>query len=301
MRCLVTGGTGLVGSNIALRLLEEGHEVIITGHEAEQQLLEYNIKCLYPGFTGIDWDAIGHVDVVFHEAALNNTRLMDRDEMLRANVASSQALFDYVVKQGCKRIVFATSTAIYGRNPAPYHEEGPFDLNTPYAESKKALEDYAMAFAAEHPDVTIVGLRYCNVFGPRESHKGHRATMIYQLAQQMLKGNPKLFKFGEQQRDYIYVKDVVQANLCAASAPETCIVNCGSGHATTFNRLIEILNETLDVQRIPEFIDNPYEGNYQNDTTCDMTLAKEKIGFVPGYSIEEGIRDYYESGWLIKK
>ena len=298
MRCLVTGGTGLVGSNLTLHLMTEGHEVIITGHEAEQQLPGFTGKCLYPSFIGIDWDAIGEVDVVFHQAALNNTRVLDREEMLRANFESSKALFHYVVEHGCKRIVYASSTAVYGRNPAPYKESGPFDLNTPYAESKKLLEDFAMQFAQEHPEVTIVGLRYCNIYGPRENHKGARATMIYQFAQQMQTGNPRLFKYGEQKRDYIYVKDVVRANMLAASAQECCIVNCGSGSATSFNRLVEILNETLGFDRKPEYIDNPYESNYQAYTECDMILAREKLGFVPAYSIEAGIQDYVESGFL---
>ena len=298
MRCLVTGGTGLVGSNLTLHLMTEGHEVIITGHEAEQQLPGFTGKCLYPSFIGIDWDAIGEVDVVFHQAALNNTRVLDREEMLRANFESSKALFRYVVEHGCKRIVYASSTAVYGRNPAPYKESGPFDLNTPYAESKKLLEDFAMQFAQEHPEVTIVVLRYCNIYGPRENHKGARATMIYQFAQQMQTGNPRLFKYGEQKRDYIYVKDVVRANMLAASAQECCIVNCGSGSATSFNRLVEILNETLGFDRKPEYIDNPYESNYQAYTECDMILAREKLGFVPAYSIEAGIQDYVESGFL---
>jgi len=300
MKCLVTGGTGLVGSNLALHLLREGHDVMITGHEAEQSLPEFTGKCLYPSFIGLDWDAIHDIDAVFHQAALNNTRLRDRTEMFRANLESSKALFHHVVKQGCRQIVFASSTAIYGRHPAPYHESGPYDLNTPYAESKKALEDFAMTFAQEHPDVTVVGLRYCNVYGPREQHKGTRATMIYQLAQQMQTGNPRLFKYGEQQRDYMYVKDVVQANMCAASVSENCLVNCGSGHATTFNQLVDILNTVLGTQRTPEYIDNPYDGNYQENTTCDMTLAQEKLGFSPHYSIQEGISDYFESGWLVK-
>ncbi|MEW5993919.1 MAG: NAD-dependent epimerase/dehydratase family protein, partial [Candidatus Zixiibacteriota bacterium] len=301
MKCLVTGGTGFVGSNLTLHLLNEGHEVIITGHEAEQHLPEFTGKCLYPGFLGIDWDAIHDVDVVFHQAALNNTRLLDRTEMFRANLESSKALFRHVVKHGCRRIVFASSTAIYGRHPAPYHESGPYDLNTPYAESKKYVEEFAMTVADDHPDVKVVGLRYCNVYGPREHHKGRRATMIYQLAQQMQTGNPRLFKYGEQQRDYIYVKDVVQANMRAASASESCIVNCGSGRATTFNQLVDILNEILGLQRTPEYIDNPYHGNYQDNTTCDMTLAREKLGFTPRYSIRDGIQDYFESGWLVRK
>jgi ADP-L-glycero-D-manno-heptose 6-epimerase len=162
------------------------------------------------------------------------------------------------------------------------------------------LDDFAMDFAAMHPDVTVVGLRYCNVYGPGESHKGPRATMIYQLAQQMRHGNPRLFKYGEQQRDYVYVKDGVHANMLAASATTSCIVNCGSGKATTFNRLVEILNEVLSYQRKPEYIDNPYAENYQNYTECDMTLAEKQIGFIPQYTIEDGIRDYFESRLLVK-
>jgi ADP-L-glycero-D-manno-heptose 6-epimerase len=300
MRCLVTGGTGLIGSNLALHLIRAGHDVIITGHEAEQHLPEFQGKCLYPGLIGIDWEAIGHVDVLFHQAALNNTRILDRTEMLRANVESSEALFRYVIAHGCQRIVYASSTAVYGRNPAPYKESDACDLNTPYAESKKLLEDVAARLAVTYPHVTLVGLRYCNVYGPREHHKGARATMIYQFAQQMRIGNPRLFKYGEQRRDYIYVKDVVRANMLAASASASCVVNCGSGHNITFNQLVDLLNTTLGVQRTPEYIDNPYTGNYQDHTECDLTLANEKLGFVPEYSIAEGIQDYYASGFLLR-
>jgi len=207
-------------------------------------------------------------------------------------------LFRHVAGQGCRKIVFASTTAVYGRNPAPYKEDGPFDLNTPYAESKKLLEEAAADLQAEFPDLVTVGLRYCNVYGPRENHKGSRATMIHQFAKQMRDANPRLFKYGEQKRDYIYVRDVVSANLCAASASESCIVNCGSGRAVTFNRLVEILNEVTGLNRDPEYIDNPFKGNYQNDTTCDMSLAEKAIGFIPSFSIEEGIKDYYDSGWL---
>jgi ADP-L-glycero-D-manno-heptose 6-epimerase len=204
-------------------------------------------------------------------------------EMLRANFEASRRLFRYVTQQGCRRIVYASSTAVYGRCLVPYKEAGPFDLNTPYAESKKRLDDFAMEFAATHPDVIIVGLRFCNIYGPGESHKGTRATMIYQLAQQMQRGNPKLFRYGEQKRDYIYVKDVVHANLLAASTTESCIVNCGSGVATSFNRLVEILNEVLKLHRKPEYIENPYAGSYQEYTKCDLTLAKQKLGFSPSF------------------
>ena len=299
MRCLVTGGTGFVGANLALALQEQGHEVLITGNESEQTLPGFTGKCLYPGFMGIDFDAIGTIDVLFHQAAINGTRVSDEREIMRANYHASQKIFDHVIAHGCRRIVYATSTAVYGDNPAPYRESDALNPQTPYARSKALMERYARHLAEIHRDLTIVGLRYCNIYGPRENHKGTRATMIYQFAQQMRHGNPRLFKYGEQRRDYIYVKDVVRANLLAAAAKESCIVNCGSGEATSFKAVVDLLNGLLGTQREPEFIDNPLSGSYQDYTECDMGLARELLGFVPEYSLEKGLREYFDSGSLL--
>jgi ADP-L-glycero-D-manno-heptose 6-epimerase len=301
LHILVTGGTGFIGSNIALELIARGHEVLITGNDAEQKLLGFKGKYLQPGLLGLDWDAIGNIDAIFHEAAINDTTLLDEREMMYANVDASMVLFDYAAKHGCKNIVYASSTAVYGATPAPYVEDKGLEPLNPYGVSKLVLDQKAMAFAAAHPEIKVVGLRYCNVYGPHESHKGSRASMIYQLAQQMLKGSPRIFKDGEQKRDYVYVRDVVKANMLALGAKESCVVNCGAGEATTFNAVIAILNDVMSLQRVPEYIDNPYADRYQNFTQCDMTLAKEKLGFVPEYGPEKGIKDYYESGFLIPR
>ena len=297
MRVLVTGGTGFIGSNIALELIRQGHEVLITGTDAEQKVAGVS-KYLQSSFIGLDWDSLGKLDVVYHQAAINDTTNLDKKEMFRANYESSVELFRRAVKNGCKKIVYASSTAVYGDVEPPYQEDGAVHPLNPYAESKLELDKFAVSFAKEHPDIVIVGLRYCNVYGPRENHKGKRATMIYQLAHQMLKGNPTIFRDGEQKRDYIYVKDVVKANILASQAKKSCIVNCGSEKATTFNEIIRILNKVLGVHREPYYIDNPYGSRYQNYTLCDMSLAKAKIGFVPDYDIVKGIEDYYKGGFL---
>nr|WP_320193098.1 hypothetical protein [uncultured Desulfobacter sp.] len=87
--------------------------------------------------------------------------------------------------------------------------------------------------------------------------------------------------------------------ILASKAKESCIVNCGSGTATSFNKIVEQLNFVLGMNRSPEYIENPFQGSYQNHTACDMSLAKEKIDFVPEYSFEKGLMDYYNSGFLI--
>lgn len=299
MRVLVTGGTGFIGSNLALHLHDQAHEVWLTGTEGEQDLPELRKRMLSSEFWKLDWQRLGALDAVFHQAANNDTTFLDRAEMFRVNVEGSLRLFTDAVAHGCRRIVYASSCAVYGDVPAPYREDGPVHPLNPYGESKLALDREAMAFARAHPDVTVVGLRYSNVYGPRENHKGRRATMVYQCAQQMLEGNPRLFRDGEQTRDYVYVADVIRANLLASQAKESAVVNCGSGTATSFNELVAILNTVLGTTRVPEYIENPHRGRYQDHTQCDLTRARALLGFVPAFDIRAGIAAYAASGFLV--
>jgi ADP-L-glycero-D-manno-heptose 6-epimerase len=122
--------------------------------------------------------------------------------------------------------------------------------------------------------------------------------MIYQMAEAIQRRPVKLFDDGTQRRDYIFVDDVVRANLLAMECNETCVVNCGSGEATSFNRLYEMLRDLLNKHSWgnPIYIPNSYKGKYQYHTQCDMTLAAKKIGFRPKYDIESGIKEYHTRG-----
>ncbi|MBU90229.1 hypothetical protein CMO94_01700 [Candidatus Woesearchaeota archaeon] len=149
----------------------------------------------------------------------------------------------------------------------------------------------------------IVGLRYFNVFGPNEKHKGKPASMIYHLSKQIKAGKkPRIFKQGEQKRDHIYVKDAVDATIKAVDAKKSCIVNLGTGIATDFNELIKVLNEVLGTNFEPEYFDMPYDPKtYQSSTQADTKKAEELLGFKAEWDLKKGIKDYFnwlnENGW----
>jgi ADP-L-glycero-D-manno-heptose 6-epimerase len=144
----------------------------------------------------------------------------------------------------------------------------------------------------------IVGLRYSNVYGPGEAHKGKLASMIHQLARQMRAGKrPRIFSAGQQKRDFVYIDDAVQANLKAMHARESGVYNAGAGRSWSFNELVEELNRALGTKLKPDYFDNPY-GFTQDWTETDQTLAKQKLGYEPQFDLRRGIDAYQESGKL---
>lgn len=300
MRILISGATGFVGNNLTKRLVGEKNEIIAIGSDNEQDIRKLDCYAITQPFYEFNVKNFLPIDVFFHEAAIADTRISDGKLMNFVNCESSIRLFEELIKNGCKKIVYASSTAVYGNSPPPYVEgENEFPLNV-YGESKLNLDREAMNLAEKNPDVSIIGLRYCNVFGPGENHKGKMSSMIYQLAHQIRKGNPKIFKWGEQKRDFIYVKDVIDANLSAMNAKGSFVVNCGVGNPRSFNEIIKSLTDVLKVKREIEYIDNPYLDKFQNYTECDMSKAKKMLNFSPKFSLENALEDYYLSGGLLE-
>jgi ADP-L-glycero-D-manno-heptose-6-epimerase len=299
MRILVTGGSGFVGWNLVQALVEQGHDVYSTSSGLGNR---QDGHVYYKGMFGYETTDLfsRQYDIVFHQAANNDTRCEDYPEMIRINVNESQKLFQLMLAHGCKKFVYASSTAVYGSSPAPYIEgKTPTSGSTPYAVSKSKLDRWAMRFAEER-GCTVVGLRYCNIYGPGECHKGKRASMINQMIKTKLSDRrPKLFKDGSQRRDWVHVSDVVRANLLAAEATKSDIYNCGSGVATSFldvGRLV--FNSNNDEQPSwkdwIEWIDCPFPSEYQKYTCCDLTKIKAELGFEPSVNIEDGVARYVE-------
>jgi ADP-L-glycero-D-manno-heptose 6-epimerase len=298
MRILVTGASGFIGSNIIKKLSQRNHEIIAIGSRSENIVPNVDLF-LSTHFQGVDWKRIPSVDAVIHLAANNDTLCQDKSEMMISNVEGTKLLLEKMYKKGCKKFICASSTAIYGNEPAPYKEDftkcNPLNI---YAKSKAIMEDDLRKFSNENKDAVTIALRYCNVYGPGELHKGKRASMIYQLLLQMLSNqNPKLFEHGEQKRDWIYVEDVVRANLLALKYNKSNWFNCGGGCAYSFNQIVNCINEELETtysfpRKQPEYIKNPYKKTFQSHTECDMQKIKDELGFIPLIGIKKGIKKY---------
>lgn len=291
-RALVTGGGGFIGSNIALALEKDGWDVVVMDRDPIG--LAENL----PGFRGeklqvdvavhLPWE--GKLDAVFHQAAITDPRFPHDDVLWKNNLDSYALVRDLIRKTGAK-LIYASSAGVYGHSEKPMREGEGEDPITHYGKSKLEMDRLVAKELAGH---YCVGLRYFNAYGPHESGKGRPASMIWHLAKQLRAGEqPKLFKYGEQRRDFIYVKDIVRANLLALNA-ESGVFNVGTGVATSFNELAALLNLILGTDRAPHYFEMPYEAHtYQHFTQAELSLAKQKLHYSPEWSLEKGIRDYF--------
>lgn len=291
-RILITGGTGFIGSHLANQLYSDTNEIIVVGTKVEQSPKCH--KFINIGFNSLDYNRmykIGKIDICFHQAADNDTLETDKEEMFYSNFEQSKHLFHLVCTFGCRQFIYASSCAVYGNLPSPYTEDlTPAPLNA-YGESKAAFDEWILD-KNNKTNCNVVGLRYSNVYGMGESHKGRRASMIYQMIEKIKKGeSPKLFKDGEQKRDWIYIKDVVKANLQALGFKGVGIFNCGSGRSTSFNDLVKIINNKLNTNIQPEWIDCPFPERYQSNTKTNMNKAARELNFAPSYDCDAGIED----------
>jgi ADP-L-glycero-D-manno-heptose 6-epimerase len=237
------------------------------------------------------------VDLIFHLASITDTTDHDQFRQAHDNVESWRNLLNYF--EGRKtRLVYASSAAVYGIAAGVTKvDQAPKPANI-YAFSKVQLDNLARRWAGENPSQVVVGLRYFNVYGPREAHKGTASSMILQLAQQIRRGQaPRIFKHGEQIRDFVYVKDIVNCTILAAKARTSGIYNAGSGAPRSFNDIVANLNRVLNTQWQPEYIDNPH-AHYQPHTEADLTLTTRALRYAPKFTLEKGIDDYAASGFL---
>jgi ADP-L-glycero-D-manno-heptose 6-epimerase len=155
------------------------------------------------------------------------------------------------------------------------------------------MDQIAIRYSNENPDLTIVGLRFFNVYGPREYYKARTSSMVIQLGHQILDGKPpRLFENSSLiSRDFIYIDDVVQANINACNARKNGTYNVGTGISRNFQEIADILQKELKTNLGTEYFKNPYSG-YQTNTRADITSTKKNLDFELKFTLEEGIKAY---------
>ena len=310
MRILVTGGAGFIGSNIVENLLaDQNIEQVRVLDNLETGSID-NIGGFYTSskFEFIQADirdyssclqACDGIDLITHQAALGSVPRSINDPLTtnEVNIGGTLNVFTAAKEKKVKRIVYAASSSTYGDHPAlPKVENEIGKPLSPYAVTKYVNELYADVFARLY-NTEFIGLRYFNVFGPRQNPKGPYAAVIPLFTESFLNGQaPVINGDGNHSRDFTYVSNVVQANLLALftenKAAVNQVYNIGYGQQTSLLQLVQYLKRIS--ARDIEPIKAPERTGDVKHSLADISKAKNLLGYNPAVSVEEGLRRTYE-------
>lgn len=284
-KILVTGGAGFIGSNLADALIEKGHEVAIVDDLSTGQEQNINPKAGFHKIDISDYESLSEVfdkikpEAIFHLAAQINVRksVENPSRDVEVNVKGTVNLLDLAVKHNVKHFLFSsTGGAIYGdqaQRPTPETEEA--NPQSPYGINKLTSEKYIHFFARNY-GIKFTILRYANVYGPRQNPlAGAGVVAIY--AYKMLKDEPMtMFGDGEQTRDYVFVLDVVNANISAFEKSATGIFNIGTGQETSLNEIVSALEQITGKKANIEHL--PANKSEQLNSCLDISKAQDELG-----------------------
>ena len=310
---IVTGGAGFIGSNIVHRLNELGRDDIIVvddltdGHQfqniASAHIADYFDKDTFLQKILADEKFADKVEVIFHEGACSSTTEWNGKYMMENNFTYSKHLLHYALKHKIQ-FIYASSAAVYGGEQRFVEDDAKQQPLNVYGYSKWLFDQYVLKQLPSAKS-QIVGLRYFNVYGPRENHKGSMASVAYHFTNQLHAADRvRLFEGsgeyadGEQLRDFVYVGDCVNVNLWMSEHPQVSgVFNCGTGQARSFNDLARALIQYHGSGAI-EYIPFPEQlkGAYQNFTQADSTKLLEAGYEQPFHTLEAGLEKYYQ--WL---
>ncbi len=298
-RYLVTGGAGFIGSHIAQTLLEQGQEVRVfddfsSGRESNLAVLKGRAEVVRGDVRDLAAvrAAVAGVEVVFHQAAVASVAQSVADPLgsLEVNVTGTQHVLLAARDAGARRVVYASSSAIYGDAPVlPKEERMSPDPLSPYALHKLTGEYLCRLFTRLY-GLETVALRYFNVFGPRQNPNSDYAAVIPRFLTALLAGQrPVVFGDGEQTRDFVYIADVVRANLLAAAASQAVgeTINIGSGEQHSLHDLLDVAGELLEVAVQPEY--REARAGDVRDSLASIERAKSLLGYMPAVGFRKGL------------
>jgi ADP-L-glycero-D-manno-heptose 6-epimerase len=309
---LITGAAGFIGSNLCFYFQKnypEANVIALDCFRSGETFSNGNLKSFghfknLLGFNGqvisgnindkellADLEISYNFDYIFHQAAISDTTVQEQDMMIQTNVNAYEDLLKIAIKHKAN-MVYASSGATYGDSDR--FEVGFEQPNNVYGFSKVMMDNITYKYLKQGVNISIVGLKYFNVYGPREFYKNKTASMVVQFGHQILRGlTPKLFEGSDKiLRDFIYIEDIVQANILACAPKKSGVYNVGTGKARSFEDIVNILQKELDIDNGKEYISNPFIGSYQFFTEANIDTTKENLGYEPRFSMEDGIKAY---------
>jgi len=312
MSIIVTGGAGMIGSNIIEGLNKSGHhDIIVVDHlkngKKFRNISDLEISDYYDkkDFISLikDGNDFGQIDAVYHEGACSNTLELDGQYMMKNNYQYSKVLLHYCLDRKIP-FFYASSAATYGDSTVYKENSGNENPINIYGYSKYLFDHYVRQHESSF-ESQVVGFRYFNVYGPKEQHKGSMASVAFHFNNQIIAGeNPKLFEGsggfdnGEQRRDFIFVGDVVKVNLWMMAHPNVSgIFNIGTGNSQSFN---EVANSVINYHGKGEINYIPFpdelKDKYQSFTEADLTKLRT-TGFDGTFkTVQEGVKEYMQ--WI---
>jgi len=301
MRYIVTGGAGFIGSSLADRLAADDHDVVIIDdlssgrRENIEHLLDHpRVTFVVGSITDLDLllDVFVGADGIFHQAAIASVprSVADPLETNEVNVTGTVNLLWAAKECGVPAVVAASTSAIYGNSPVfPKEESMTPEPLSPYAVSKLAGEHYGRVFSDLY-GIRTVFLRYFNVYGPRQDPNSEYAAVIPKFITRLLEDRPPIiYGDGEQTRDFIFVADVVRANIMAMESSASGVFNIAGGSRISLNQLASILSTVTGVNHRPVY-EPPRAGDVR-DSVAAISSAREAFGFSPAYTLDDGLRE----------
>ena len=299
-KAIVTGGAGFIGSHLAEELARRGYQVVIlddlsTGKmENIKGLLDKdNVTFVQGSITELPLlqKLFDNVDYVFHQAALARVPFSIQDPLAvnEANISGTLKVLWAAKRSSVKKVIYAASSSAYGNTASlPQREDMPPDPLSPYALTKLTGEYYCNIFR-EIYGLSTVCLRYFNVYGPRQDPNSEYAAVIPKFIKRVSEGKPLIiFDDGEQTRDFVFVSDVVQANVLAAESNASGVFNIGQGRRLTINELAKLIIHIMNKD-----IETIHQGARMGDikhSLADISKAKG-FGYEPKYDLERGLRE----------
>ena len=308
-KILVTGGAGFIGSNFC-NLNKEKYEITALDNLflGDPDNLDDDIRFIKGDACKLeDLTQVGPVDYVVHLAGTSSAPMFMNDGLIKGylnSIESFLTVLEWARANGTKKVVYASTSSLYGNNPLPLTEDQHVTPLNHYAVTKEVYEHAGACYNKVYPEMDIIGFRFMSVYGPNEEAKGEFANLVSQFCWDMARGlSPVIYGDGRQTRDFTNVRDVVQGLTLAIETEKKLgadVFNIGTGRAVSLNEIVEALEKAFDNGIKAAYIENPVKEGYVQGQWADISKIQEVLGYEPKVKLEDGIKEQVENVRLHK-